>query len=381
MKIGIDIRNVGKKRTGDEAVFFNIVKNLALIDQENSYYLFTDILEKKIIATIKKELAIQAKENFQIITLKTQNKFSWNFWTLPKYLRKNPVDIYLTQYITPFFVKKKIKIITIIHDISFNFFSQFIKWSDLIFLKILIPLSIKRADKIIGVSQFTHQEIIKYYKVKSEKVTWIYNSIAQNFYQPINQIEIEKVQIKYKLPAKFILYMGTLQPRKNVPVLLRAYAQFLANKDFIGEKPKLVLAGVKGYNYDKKIDRVIAEEKLEGGVIFAGYIADQDKPSFIASAQIFCFPSFYEGFGMPILEALAMKVPVLASDIPPHREIAGGAVLFFNPSDSSELAEKIKKIINNKQLQEELVNKGILQINNFSWLKTAEKLLKIFEKL
>ena len=139
MKIGIDIRNIGKKRTGDEAVFFNLTKNLALIDDRNDYKLFTDIVDGNKILEIKNNLGIADKSNFEIISLKAKNRFVWNFWILAKYLRKNPVDIYLTQYITPWFVPRKIKILTIIHDISFNFYPQFIKFSDLFFLKKLIP--------------------------------------------------------------------------------------------------------------------------------------------------------------------------------------------------------------------------------------------------
>ena len=140
MIIGIDIRNIGKKRTGDEVVFFNLTKTLAKIDMENEYKLFTDIIDTTVLQYIGVSLGIDNKKNFKIISLKTKNKFTWNFWTLPKYLRKNLVDIYFTQYITPWFVPKKIKIATIIHDISFNFYPQFIKFWDLFFPLIYLAL-------------------------------------------------------------------------------------------------------------------------------------------------------------------------------------------------------------------------------------------------
>jgi glycosyltransferase involved in cell wall biosynthesis len=181
MKIGIDIRNIGKKRTGDEAVFFNLVKNLANIDSKNDYFLFTDITGKVILQKIIAELGIANKPNFKIISLKCPNKFIWNAWILPGYLKNSPVDVYHTQYITPFFVPKKVKIITTIHDISFNFFPRFIKWRDLFFLKTLIPTSLKKADKIIAVSQFTKGEIIKYYKINPNKVEVVCNAVGDNF--------------------------------------------------------------------------------------------------------------------------------------------------------------------------------------------------------
>ena len=192
MRIGIDIRLIGKKRTGDEVVFFNLVKNFARIDSKNNYHLFTDVTDRETLEAIKQLLGIERKENFKIVALKPPNRFAWNFWTLPNYLRKNPVDIYHTQYITPWFVPRHTKIITIIHDISFNLFPQFIKKSDLFFLKTLIPISLRRADKIIGVSQFTRDEIIKYYKTNPEKVECVYNSIADDFSNGAEISEEEK---------------------------------------------------------------------------------------------------------------------------------------------------------------------------------------------
>ncbi|PJA86678.1 MAG: hypothetical protein CO141_03465, partial [Candidatus Moranbacteria bacterium CG_4_9_14_3_um_filter_42_9] len=242
MIIGIDIRNIGKKRTGDEVVFFNLAKNLAEIDQKNEYLLFTDITEKNTLDEIANRLGVVGKANFKIISLRTLNRFSWNFWALPMYLKKNPADIYHTQYITPFFVSKKIKIITTIHDISFNFFPQFIKLADLFFLKILIPLSLKRADKIIAVSKFTRGEIIKYYKINQEKIDWVYNAAGDDFLEKnVSPAQLEEVRKKYDLPEKFIFYIGTMQPRKNLALLVEAFGKV---KEKIPDL-KLVLAGGK----------------------------------------------------------------------------------------------------------------------------------------
>lgn len=376
--IGIDIRNIGKKRTGDEVVFFNLTKNLALIDRKNNYKLFTDITDEETLYNIKCRLEIEDKNNFELVSLETANKFTWNFWTLPRYLRKNRLDIYLTQYITPFFAPRSTKIITIIHDISFNFYPQFIKWMDLFFLKLLIPRSLKRADKIVGVSRFTRDEIIKFYKINPEKVEWMHNAVSEDFLAgDISEEKIKTVREKYNLPKEFILYLGTLQPRKNIVALLEAYN---LNREKLGEI-KLVVAGGKGHNFDKNIDRYIKKYKLKDCVMMPGYIAEEDKAALIKSASIFCFPSFYEGFGIPILEAMSLGVPVIASDIPPHREIAGEAALYFNPDISGELAGKMVELANNHTLKESLVSEESRQVQKFSWQKSAEKMLEIFNKL
>ncbi|HRY82167.1 MAG TPA: glycosyltransferase family 1 protein [Candidatus Moranbacteria bacterium] len=383
MKIGIDIRLIGKKQTGSEAVFFNLTKNLAKIDSENEYKLFTDITDKNTLNEIKKSLEIENKNNFEIISLKTKNRFGWNFWTLPKYLRKNPVDFYLTQYITPWFVPKKIKVATIIHDISFNFYPQFIKFWDLIFLKTLIPISLRRADKIIAVSKFTQSEIIKYYKINPEKVDWFYNAVSEDFLkQDVSEEKIKSIKEKYKLPDKYILYIGTLQPRKNIPALIEAFVLLKAELKAYSESNaiKLVIAGGKAHNYDKMIDEVIEKHNLSQETIFPGYIAEEDKGAIMKGAEIFVSPSFYEGFGVPIIEAMSLGVPTIISDIPPHREIAESSALFFNPQIPGELTQKIKETIGSKIIKDNLSRNGKAQVQKFSWEKSAQKLIGIFSK-
>jgi len=379
MQIGIDIRLIGKKQTGSEAVFFNLVKNLALIDSENNYQLFTDITDQETLVKIKSDLGIENKTNFEIISLETKNKFSWNFWTLPKYLRAHPIDLYLTQYITPFFVPKKIKILTIIHDVSFRVFPQLIKFSDLFFLRTLIPLAMKRADKIIAVSEFTQNEIIKYYKVNPNKVDYIYNAVADDFLrQTFLQNELDAIEEKYNLPKKFILYLGTLQPRKNVPVLIEAYAKIKSQLPGV----KLVLAGGKGHNYDPGIDAMIQACKLSTDeVIFPGFISEEDKKAVMLLADLFCFPSLYEGFGIPILEAFSANLPVIVSHIPSHQEVVGDAALFFDPKNVDDLAEKLLKLTTDENLKKQLLTREWVRLALFSWKKTAKKMVKIFERM
>ncbi|MEK7598702.1 MAG: glycosyltransferase family 1 protein [Patescibacteria group bacterium] len=378
-KIGIDIRNIGKKRTGDEVVFFNLVKNLARIDAKNEYRLFTDISAEEKTEKIKKDLGIENKANFKITSLRTLNKFSWNFWTLPNYLRKNPVDIYHTQYITPFFISRKTKIITTIHDISFNFFPQFIKLVDLLFLKTLIPISLKKADKIIAVSKFTRDEIIKYYKISPEKVEWVHNSVADNFLEKnISPEELGSVRKKYQLPERFILYLGTMQPRKNLSLLVEAFGKV---KEKIPGLKLVVAGGKNAYNFDKEIGKTIHKFSLSEDVIFPGFVSEEEKTAFFQLAEVFCFPSLYEGFGIPILEAFASGTPVVASEIPVHREVAGDAALFFEVSSSAELAEKIYKICTEEGLRNTLIAKGKIQSEKFSWKVAAEKTLAIYEGL
>jgi len=376
MIIGIDIRNIGQQRTGDETVFFNLVKNLAEIDGENKYQLFTDITDTTVLQYTGEKLGIKNKDNFQIISLKSANKFTWNLWALPNYLRTNPVDIYHTQYILPFFISRKIKLITLIHDISFNFYPGLIKWRDLFFLKILIPWSLKRADRILAVSEFTKKEIADYYRIDSEKIAVVSNSGGEDFALDFSVENLPAIKEKYRLPEKFILYLGTMQPRKNLPVLLEALSG-LKNSGW-----KLVLAGKRNaYHQDPRIEAIIKEFFLEKEVIFTGYIPEEEKAALFKLARVFCSPSLYEGFGIPLLEAMRIGTPAVVSDIPPHHEVAGGAVLFFSPQDAADLKKKIARIDEDADLRERLVQAAKERARIFSWRKTAEKTLEVYREI
>jgi len=336
MKIGIDIRNIGKGRTGDEVVFFNLVKNYAKIDSDNEYVLFTDIQDDEEIKKIKVRLGIELNDNFEVVSLKA-NKFSWNYSVISKRLLKKPVDVYHTQYITPRNFPKDVKLITTIHDVSFRVYPKMISLLDLIFLRFFIPRSIKRADKIIAVSEFTKNEIIKYYKTNPEKIEVVHNALDEDFLnnKVINDSPFATDIIdKYSLPKDYIMYLGTMQPRKNLPVLIKAYYEIKQDLPNI----KLLLCGKKdGKNTDFQIDGLIKYLALENDVQFSGYIKDQERPSFYKNAQLFCLPSFYEGFGIPLLEAMSEGTPVVASDIPAHREIGGDAVMYFDPKNVGDL--------------------------------------------
>lgn len=376
MQTGIDIRNIGKQRTGDETVFFNLVKNLAKLDEKNKYFLFTDICEKNILEEIKIKLGIEKKLNFQIISLKSANKFIWNVWTLPNYLRSNPLNIYHTQYILPFFINNKIKLITLIHDISFNFYPNLIKWTDLLFLKILIPWSLKRVDKILAVSEFTKKEIMDYYKINSEKIAVVPNSGGEDLNTEISAEDLLAIKEKYHLPEKFILYLGTMQPRKNLPVLLETLSG-LKNSGW-----KLVLAGKRNaYHQDSQIEAIIKKLSLEKEVIFTGFILEEEKAAIFKLARVFCSPALYEGFNIPLLEAMRTGTPSVVSDILPHHEVAGETVLYFAPQNAGDLKNKIVKIEKDIDLRESLIQSAKERAQLFSWRKTAEKTLEIYQKL
>ncbi|OGI26844.1 MAG: hypothetical protein A2359_03905 [Candidatus Moranbacteria bacterium RIFOXYB1_FULL_43_19] len=375
MRIGIDIRVIGKKRTGDEVYFFNLVKNLAAIDQKNEYSLYTDRDPEKDEGLAREIAKLELGENLKVVFVKNTNRFCWNFRYLPMYLKKNPVDIFHTQYIAPFRLPKNIKLVLTIHDISFNFFPQHIKKSDLVFLKTLIPRSIQRADKIIAVSKSEKKNIIDFYKLSPEKVDFTYNGVNyQKFNQKFSPEKIKEINTKYQIPnTRYILYIGTFQPRKNIPVLIES----IKNLDI-----KLILAGNReAHNFDKRIDEAIEKNNLKNKVIFPGWIDEDDKPFLLQSASCFVFPSLYEGFGIPVIEAMSAGTPVICSNIPVLQELADDTALFCDPKNSGDFTKNIQKILINENLRNNLVKKGRDTAQKFIWQKTAEKTLEIYTSL
>jgi glycosyltransferase involved in cell wall biosynthesis len=381
MRIGIDIRLIGKKRTGDEQVFFNLVKNLAKMDSENEYFLFTDRDPERNSELAKEIEKLNLKNNFEVVFINSPNRFWWNLWALPDYLRRNPVDIFHTQYIAPFWLPKNIKLVLTIHDISFNFFPQFIRKSDLFFLKTLIPRSLRMAAKIIAVSEFTRGEIGKYYQIPSEKIAVAPNGVDfETFNQSVGREKLEAARKKYRLPEKFVLYLGTLQPRKNIPILIEGMKILLYEYD--SKKIKLVIAGNrKSHNFDPKIDETIGKYYLEENMVFPGWIEEEDKPALYKLAQCFVFPSFYEGFGIPILEAMSAGTPVTSSNQKALEEIGNGAILPFDPNDPKKLAENISCILSDANLKDILTNKGAEQAKKFTWQRNAEKTFDIYSSV
>ncbi|MDX9913008.1 MAG: glycosyltransferase family 1 protein [Candidatus Moranbacteria bacterium] len=374
MKIAIDIRNIGKQRTGSEVVVLELTKNILELDKENEYLLLTDTNDKSILKNIKRDLNLRDKKNARVISLKAKNKFIWAAWTMPLFFQKNKIDIFHTEYILPLFVPASVKVVTHIHDVSFKAYRQMILRKDLFFLDLLIPRSIRRSDKIIAVSQFTKDEILKYYQVEANKIEVVFNStnlIERKFTEELKKT----IRSKYNLPDEFILYIGTLQPRKNVPLLMEAYAK-IKNKI---PQIKLVLAGdKKAHNFDKKIEEVLERNDLSKDVFFPGFIDTIDKTIVYKMAKTYVFPSFYEGFGIPVLEAMSQGVPVLISDIPPHREVGVDEDIYFDPNSIDNLSDMLYNICVDREKREKLIELGLIKSKYFSWKESAQKMLNLF---
>ncbi len=277
--------------------------------------------------------------------------------------------------------------VTHIHDVSFVAMSQIIKWRDLVFLKLLIPYSLRRADAVIAISEFTRDEIVKYYADKvpqiAQKLFVVPNAVGVEFVQVATDAQIAQVAAKYKLPAKYIFSLGTMQPRKNIPFLVRTFAQFAQKVDDVD----LVLSGRRAHNFDEAIDEMVAGygEDIAQRIHFTGFVEADDLPAVFAGAQVFAFTSLYEGFGLPLLEAMSQNVPTVANDIPVFREVAGGDGALFAPASSdgdlAQFADNLYTGVMNDEVRKHLIARGHERVSAYSWKRSAQDLHRIFAQI
>jgi glycosyltransferase involved in cell wall biosynthesis len=374
--IAIDIRILGKKRTGDETVFFELTREVLRQDTTSRYSLLTNESDPEALELLRARLGIDTSNiKHQIVVLPATNRFRWNLFTLPRYLQKAKIDVFHTQYILPFWVPRATRVVNHIHDVSFCAFPELINPKDLFFLRLLIPRSLRRSDTIITPSEFTKNEIVKYYGTNQEKIVVIHNAVGSDFGKQSEGGEAREAQVRteYHLPDKYILYVGTLQPRKNIPFLIRAFAEYQKQSP----QMKLVLVGSRtSHHFDQGIDSAIEECGVVSDVIFPGYVAEEDLPLIYQMASAFVFPSLYEGFGIPLLEAMSVGTPVVASNQPCLMEVGGEAALYFEQGHIDSLAHILYSLEVTNAQKESLREKGFERVREFSWHKSGTKLVQ-----
>lgn len=365
MTIGIDASRANEdNKTGTEWYSYYLIRNFARLDQKNQYILYTN-------EPLRGGL-LNLGDNFR------ERHLKWplgKFWTQGRVslemLLKPPDVFFVPAHTIPLFHPKVT--ITTCHDIGFEIFPELYSQQELRYHRFTMRFAIKNAQKIITVSNFTKQEMVKIYQVDPDKITVIHNGFSRKDLYPSNdQEKIKNVLAKYKINSPYLLYIGRLEQKKNTPGLIKAY-HLLKSR---GLPHKLVLVGQFGQK-SSEVKEVINKYKLQNDVIFTGYIAEQEKPLILSGAEIFVFPSFYEGFGIPLLEAMGCGTPVVASRAASIPEIAGEAAVYFDPHYPEDIAEQIKKVIDNAELKNQLIAKGLEQVKKYSWERCAQETLKV----
>ena len=376
--IAIDIRLIGKNRTGDETVFRNLVRAVLELDRTDLFLLLTDRADEESLKSIRTRLGTngQLPENAEIVSLQATNRFIWNLIAVPMFLLRRKIDVFHTQYILPSFIPRRTRVVTHIHDVSFRAFPEYVGFSDRLFLSVFIPRTMRRSDILVAPSQFTRDEIVSLYGVTEERIAIVPNAVDPSFLVEPTDADLVRTKNANEVPETFILSVGTMQPRKNIPLLVRAFARI--RKDIPGLK--LVLVGGKGgRHYDTAIDDAIREENLGDAVIFPGYVPQEDMPALYALARALCFPSRYEGFGIPLLEAFAAGTPVSASDIPPFHEVGEESALYFAPENLASCAESLYTLLIDENVRRRCERSGKDRLMKYSWTASAKEILSCYQ--
>lgn len=289
------------------------------------------------------------------------------------YLHKPRPDVFFTPtHYAPRF--SPVPTVISIMDLSYIHFPQMFRQKDLYQLRNWTSYSVKKAKKILTISKASKDDIIKIYQIPEEKVVVTYPGIKLKTTMQNSKL----IREKYNIRRDYILFVGTLQPRKNITRLIEAFSKLSHTKK--SEGMSLVIIGKKGWMYEE-ILKAPETFGIKDKVKFLDFVPDEDLPSFYQNALCFVLPSLYEGFGLPVLEAMQHGCSVITSNVSSLLEAGGDAALYVKPDDVDDIASKIKTLIEDKKLREELIKKGYNQIKKFSWEKTAKETLEVLEEV
>ncbi len=361
MIIGIDASRANKKqKTGIEWYSYYLIQELKKISLApgDKFILYTPFKLQGPLA----EMPTNWEERVLRWPLKylwTQIRLAWEMMSCP------PNILFVPAHCLPLFSSVK-KIVTI-HDLGFKHFPKTYSFFQRIFYFISHYWSLKIAQEIIVPSEFTKNDILNNFYSTKKKITVI--PLGYSFKNDLSNIRIKTnlVLDKYKIKKPFLFYLGRLEKKKNILGLIKAYQELKRYKNKI-EIPDLILGGKPGYGYAKIKKEILASENIKE----IGYIASEDLPALYSSALAFIFPSFYEGFGLPLLEAMANNCPVLSSDAGSLPEVGGEAALYFNPFDIEDIKNVMFSIIKDNDLRKKLIKKGNRRVQFFSWQKCAQ---------
>jgi len=381
LRIGIDYTSAVHQKAGIGRYTRGLVNALAKLESGHEYVLIITGGGDQGPEAPVRDLASRLPSNFQIKGVPFSDRFWAVVWhrvrlPLPLDLFTGSVQLFHSpDYVLPPLRSGK-KVVTI-HDLSFLRYPEGAEPSLRRYLERAVPNAVERADLVLADSQNTKGDIVELLGAPPEKVEVLFPGVDERFRPLEDEQLLERTRTLYDLSFPFILFVGTLEPRKNLARLLDAYATLRR----LGEiSHRLVIAGGTGWLYEG-IFRRAEELSLGSDVIFLGYVGDENLPALHNLADLFVFPSVYEGFGLPPLEAMACGTPVIASDSSSLPEVVGEAGLLVPSDDHEALAEAMRRVLSDPALREDLVSRGLRQASRFTWGRAGQQLLSTYERL
>ena len=365
MIIGIDASRIDETGgTGTNNYSNNLIRALVDFDRENRYVLYFR----------------DPPKNYHVRNANVSTKIIGApiFWTQFRLalecLLRVPDVLFVPAHTIPVIRRPSLKTIVTIHDLGAEFLEAYHKFPQKTYLNWSTEYVAKHATHIIAVSKSTKKDLVSTLKVPSNRITVVYEGVDHSFFYKRNNKEIRSVLLKYGLKEKYFLYVGTIQPRKNLSRLIESFAKVSA------PDVDLVLSGNPGWLYDE-IYKAPKKFKVDANVKFLGFADQEDLPALYSGCIAFVMPSLYEGFGLPILEAMACGAPVLTSKSSSMPEVSGGHALLVKPHNVNEIAYKLSRLLKEKDLRWKLAAAGEEWVKKFTWEKTAEETIRVFEKV
>ncbi len=370
MRIAIDAHSVGAKLAGNESYATNLIEALARVDAVNEYTLYVTTAEARARFS-------QRWPNFRIQTTLPHTPLIRIPLTLAAELRKRPVDVLHVQFTAPPF--SPCPVVVSVHDLSFEHLPQTFNRRSRTQLRLTVRHSVRRAARILTLSEHTRRDMIETYGTSPERITAIPLAAPSYFGRVREERELQRVRHIYGIEGDYILCVSSIQPRKNLPRLVRAY-ESLRNKRGPGKLPKLVLVGKCAWLYDETL-RSIEEGRMKDSVILTGYVPQSDLPALYSGSICFVYPSYFEGFGLPPLEAMKCGAPVIAGNRTSLPEVVGDAGILVDPYDVNAIAAAIERLIDDPDYRQQLRVKGLARSSVFDWNETARRTLDVYEQV
>ncbi len=374
MRIGFDLRPFLRHATGVGIYYKNLLFSLARIDADNQYYLFSssykDRFKQEELPPFSQCVFRDARYPVKLLN------FLWQRMGWPSLDKFFNTELDLTHSPIPLLLPTKGKKIVTVYDLFFMDFPTFVHGEARKNFAKKIENSLRRADGILVISQFVKDQIINRFSLNEDKIKVVYLGVNPDFSNKPSVAQAEIVKNKYDLPSKYILFVGAIEPRKNLVKLIEALG-------FIHEKSHdvpLVIVGKKGMDYQNLIKK-IEDNNLQSKVLFLDYIPEGDLKVLYHLASCLVFPSLSEGFGLPLVEAMAAECPLVISRAPALPEIAVDAALYFDPEDAEDMASQIITVLVDEDKRKNLIEKGNRRLGDFSWMQTAENTLEFYRSV
>ncbi len=366
MHIGIDARLVFYHKAGIGQYILRLTQALAQIDHSNEYYLFS---------SRKDRTRIVAEPNFKRLKLWTPSHHRFERHAMSIELLPYDLDVLHSPDFIPPAAARCPTVITV-HDLAFLLYPRFLTRDSARYYG-QVDVAARGADHIIAVSESTKRDTVRLLGVPEEKISVIYEA-AHPLFRPIDDPEmLAKVRERYELPDKFVLFVGTVEPRKNIPSLLRAFRLL---RDNYRSDASLVLIGNRGWLWEE-VDRAIEDLNLAGCIRWLGGIPNEDLVYLYNAARVLVLPSFYEGFGLTLLEAMACGIPVIVSNVSSLPEVVGDAGWLVDPKDTEAWTVAMQRVLTDDDLYREMRSKGLRRARTFSWERAAKETLEVYQQV